>query len=227
MNIFTYETAPQAQQAAVQRLTRALAAAHQDAEPVLLLLSGGSNLAIAAAVDTQLYKNVTILPLDERYSTDPSTNNSLQMQALGLPVQLVVPEPSETVAALGIRFEQLLKDWRQQHPQGKIIITLGMGTDGHIAGISPLPDNPNRFDQLFVTTHQWAVGYEGLLLPPERVTVTMPFLLTQVDQGIGYITGAEKLFKLTQASLPQQLLHQLPMVGIIDAPWLTLFTSTN
>src|SRR6185369_10087310 len=49
--------------------------------PVLLMLSGGSSLAILEYVGkTALGENLTISMLDERFSEDPAINNFAQLQ---------------------------------------------------------------------------------------------------------------------------------------------------
>lgn len=223
MKVENFSSVVEAQAAAVVALTSALTSAQQANTPVLLLLSGGSNLAVAAGLDPSLLTNTTIYPLDERWSTDPQVNNSRQLQAAGLPVEILEPQLNETVAAMGLRFNQLLHDWRVQYSEGQMIATLGMGADGHTAGISPLPDDPTIFKELFTEDTIWAVGYEGLLVPPERVTVTFPFL-NQISQLIALITGAAKQPVLAAALAEQQQPHQLPMTALAHHPGLRIFT---
>lgn len=226
MNVVTLPSTLEAQAAAVASLTSAFQTAQQASQPVLLLLSGGSNLSVAAAVDSQLLANCTIYPLDERFSNDPETNNSLQLKTLGLPVKPLLRELTDTVAAMGVRFDQLLHDWKFQHPEGVIIATLGMGPDGHTAGISPLPDNPAHFDQLFSNQAVWAVGYQGVLVPSERVTVTLPFL-TEISTLVALITGEAKKSILQAAVSGQVSPNQLPFSAVAKHPGLTIFTDQS
>lgn len=217
MQIETFDSPLAASEAAQAELEKALLASQKDTTPVLLLLSGGSALDVVADLDPSLLSATTILPLDERFSSNPALNNSLQMQALGLPVTLVVPQQDETLEAFGQRFDQLLRGWRRHYPQGVIIATIGMGADGHIAGISPMPTQPKEFDSMFVTTSAWAVGYQGNLEPAERVTVTVEFL-EEIDVAIGFVTGETKAEALRAAFSDQattdfpQDISQLPAV---------------
>ncbi len=162
-------------------------------KPALLLLSGGSALDIVDMVDSELMsrENITIYPLDERFSNDPTANNSLLLRERGAPTYALVPDTGETVEHMGERFDKTLKDWRQKHPQGVIICTFGVGPDGHTSGISPMDDS-ERFAQLFSKSNAHAVGYRGSLTPPERVTTTATFLQTQVDVAIGLVCGKAK-----------------------------------
>lgn len=217
MQIETFDSPLAASEAAQAELEKALLASQKDKVPVLLLLSGGSALDVVADLDSSLLTATTIMPLDERFSSNPALNNSLQMQALGLPVTLLVPEASESLETFGQRFDQLLHDWRRQYPQGVIIATIGMGPDGHVAGISPMPTTPEKFDSLFVTTSAWAVGYSGNLEPAERATVTVEFL-EEIDLAIGFVTGETKAEALRAAFSSQattdfpQDISQLPAV---------------
>ena len=161
------------------------------------------------------HEALTIYVFDERFSSEPSLNNSLQIQALGVPITLTVPTKTETLSAFAHRFNQVLTEWLTTNQQGVVIATLGMGPDGHIAGISPFPEDPNRFAEIF-NQDQMAVGYIGNLQPPERVTVT-PKFLKRITTIIGVITGQNKQEAwqaVTQKTTPihvhpAQLLHEL------------------
>jgi len=50
---------------------------------------------------------------------------------------------------LAHRYESSLFEWAKKHPEGKIIATMGIGFDGHTAGIMPYPENPETFARLF------------------------------------------------------------------------------
>ncbi len=55
------------------------------------------------------------------------------------------PGPGKPWTALAQRMEKNLRAWKNQNPQGKIIATLGIGADGHTAGIFPFADNSSTF----------------------------------------------------------------------------------
>ena len=160
---------------------------------MLLLLSGGSNLKVLEKMDKNILNDsaVTKYVLDERFSSDPTENNSKQIEAIGVHIQPTIPREGETLDSFAARFNTDLKNWIKTHPGGKIICTLGMGSDGHIAGISPMFGNPEAFTETF-NTNELVVGYSGGLTPPQRVTVTPKFLTESVDTVIGLVLGESK-----------------------------------
>lgn len=223
MKINTF-TAEKAQQEAISLLCKAVEDSLRNERSTLLLLSGGANIEIAReAVQEVRGRNqekfdelITLMVLDERYSSDPALNNSLLLREQGLNVVQTVPSEGESVEKFGERFHSLLRGWLDTHPSSRVIATLGMGADGHIAGISPLGSDPQAFEQLFLQNNALAIGYTGNLQPSERVTVTPSFLQNSIDTIIGYIPGEAKREAL-QAFIerssqphqhPIQLLHQ-------------------
>ena len=92
------------------------------------------------------------------------------------------------------RMEAAWLEWVKQFPDGKIFATLGMGPDGHTAGIMPYPENKDLFKRLFEDVKLRVVGYDadGKHEYRLRATATPTFLRTEVDAAIIYVTGAEK-----------------------------------
>ena len=166
---------------------------HEIRGPVLFLSSGGSSLELLDGL--QIGENVTVSVLDERYSTDPTVHNFAQFFERIRPNAFIDTRvgQNETLQQLAERFEKELREWKNKNPGGKIMITQGMGSDGHTAGIMPYPENPQLFKELFENTEHWVVGYDAKEKNeyPMRVTVTMPFLRT-ADYSIAYITGEKK-----------------------------------
>jgi 6-phosphogluconolactonase/glucosamine-6-phosphate isomerase/deaminase len=218
MDIQTFPSSELALQRAVSELTVALQEALSQEKDVLLLLSGGSNLKVLDQIDKAIINSpkVTKFVLDERFSADPQENNSLQIEALGIHIHLTVPKATDTLQSFAARFNDDLKLWIKAHPQGKIICTLGMGPDGHIAGIGPMIDDAEAFQKTFFDTDKLVVGYTGSLVPPKRVTITPQFLTKNVDTVIGLILGESKRGALTAfknettaANVhPAQILHR-------------------
>lgn len=216
------QSSEQARATAIENLRRETDKLLQQKSTALILLSGGGNIEIAKQALLPLIaqnadsfsSQITMMVLDERMSNDPQINNSLLFTEAGLSVTPTIPHSHETVAEFGQRFHQILGHWLEQHPDGKILATLGMGADGHIAGISPFPAEPERFQTLFVDNPQYAVGYQGNLEPAERVTITLSFF-QRIQTVLGYISGEEKSEAFTAfvkestipAQHPVQLLH--------------------
>lgn len=224
-----YPSADAALTAARTALARALHGAISENKPILLLLSGGSNIRVARSIEPSVweYSQLTALVLDERFSADAEYNNSLQLQDLGLPVLITAPESGEAAIDFGKRFDRILRDWFVQHSDGVCIATIGMGGDGHVAGISPFPENAETFNVLF-GGEQLAIGYNGHLNPSERVTVTPHFLQTKLDVGIVYIVGESKKTALDLIKDPETLPHQLPAKVLLDsAADLQVFTDIS
>lgn len=208
--INTYETAESALEAAVKELLHTLHALKS--EQVLLLLSGGANVKVAEkAKDLINGKNIETYALDERYSSSPDLNNSLILQSQGILLNVMVPRLGETLEAFGKRFNSNLLNWRRNNPNGLVVATWGMGADGHVAGISPMPDKPEVFEKLFMQSSDWAVGYSGSLTPPQRVTVTPQLVLQEIDYLLGFISGEEKRAAFNNFREKTTDVHQNPV----------------
>ena len=178
--------------------------------PILFLVSGGSPLEILTHLSADGFNGrVTVGVSDERYSIDPAVNNFAQMVDTSWYKRIVVagvrsidtrPVAGETVEGAGRRFDTALKEWKQENPMGKVIITQGIGLDGHTAGMMPYPEDERMFGFLFDNPDVWAVGYDakGKNKYPLRVTTTLPFL-RMVDDSILYVCGEEKKKALVYA----------------------------
>lgn len=200
--------------------------------PILLLLSGGSCLSIMDYVgQAVLGANLTVTMVDERFSQYPNINNFAQLQktdfyATAFEAEAsffgTLPRDGETMEQLRARWDKNLKTWRAENPDGLIVATLGMGADGHTAGILPFPEDPLKFYQLF-NGNEWTAAYDAgdKNKYPERVTTTLTFL-KNIDFGVALVCGAEKAVKLNQllsatnntASLPAAIWHKMKNVKI-------------
>jgi 6-phosphogluconolactonase/glucosamine-6-phosphate isomerase/deaminase len=167
------------------------------------LFSGGSALKIIAGLEPRVFgKHITIGVLDERYSSLPSISNFAQLlnfpqteiaDRLGAKFIDTRIQSNETQVELAVRFERELRQWHELYQNGQVIVTQGMGTDGHTAGILPYPENPDRFEQLF-EAHSWVISYNaaGKNPFPHRITTTITFLRDIVDRCVAFSTGPEK-----------------------------------
>ena len=190
--------------------------------PVLVLLSGGSAFDLLRKIDIENFgKHITIGVLDERFSTDEKVNNFAQLTATefyrraqekGVHFIDTRIKEGETLEGLVKRFEKALREWKEENPVGTVIITQGIGTDGHTAGIMPHFENPEMFDDPDI----WVLGYDAKekLQHPLRVTVTFPFLRNIVDHSIVYAKGEEKKEIVEKIMAKQGSLAQIPALII-------------
>ncbi len=218
MKIFKQQDSQSAAAEAGENLNKLLA--DNKNRPVLLMLSAGSSLNILEYVGiTVLGPNLTVSVLDERFSDDPAVNNFSQLQKTDFYKDAfdseasffgTLPRKGETAGQLCERWEKNLKNWRAENPGGLVIASLGMGPDGHTAGIFPYPENENLFNELF-NGKNWVVSYDAgnKNKYPERITTTLTFLKL-IDIGLAYIIGAEKKDKLEAVISKTGKLHELP-----------------
>ena len=190
--------------------------------PMLLLLSGGSALSLPDYLENKaLTENLTVSMLDERFIQDPQNNNFAQMQktgfyarAMGHDVNFIdtLPRQNESLAESASRLERALNAWREQNPSGKIFASLGLGADGHTAGIFPF-ENKNNFDRLF-NSENWAVGYQTAELQPfpERITATFTFF-PLINGAVALVLGQKKASALKKTLGAPKPLNELPASG--------------
>lgn len=200
-------------------------------EPLLLLLSGGSCLDLLTnTFFDHLPEDTVIFPLDERVTSQAEETNVWKI-AQRMPAHMrsrfyecgAHTDLEESLVELGQRFTHHISVWLDAHPNGQIVATLGIGTDGHTAGI--LPDlNAVRFDSHF--EHGLVASYESGDIYRGRVTVTLPFLRQRVSKVIVYVAGNKKqaAFTMLSQSLP---LHQAPCGILSQMTNVQLFTDLS
>lgn len=181
-----------------ERLTRELSAHNQ----VLWLLSGGSNIGIEvaalAALPDALLPNLTMMLSDERFG--PYGHNDSNMQQLydagfaprrAKVIPVIVPEslPLEATAS------HFADNFRTALAAADVCIAqLGMGVDGHIAGI--LPETPA------VTATGLVASYTTESY--ERISLTFE-ALRQITAAYVFVFGQDKqkqLVRLRDKELP-------------------------
>lgn len=188
---------------------------------VLWLLSGGSNIAVEVAalnaIPSALRSNLTIMLSDERFGPyGHKDSNMQQLYDAGLEpgdahvIPVIVPE-SLPMTASTTHYEDNV---RQAFAAADVsIVQLGMGSDGHIAGILP---------------HSPAVSAKGLVTSYntenfDRVTLTFQ-ALQQATATYVFAFGQDKgaqLVKLRDADLPvdeqpAQILKQFAEVYVYN-----------
>ncbi len=205
-------------------LSQALAR-HRES-PVLLLLSGGSALALLEHVDPAvLGPHLTLTTLDERYSSDPSASNFSQIvatdfyaaaQAAGVECIDSTFMPGEILEVVGARFETALHSWHVTHPQGVVVATLGIGLDGHTAGIFPGPQPVDFAGPQWVASYSLSPGTVNRYR--ERITVTYTYLRSHLTEAIVYAVGPEKRKIIDTLAISAGMLERTPAAIIVELP---------
>lgn len=194
-----------------ERLVRELAGGQR----VLWLVSGGSNIPasvhIMDSIPLKLSGNLSVMLADERYGAvgHPDSNWAQLMQA-GFKGDKATLLPT---LKKGLGFEQTIKHYNRMAAQAfvdneVVIAQLGIGDDGHIAGI--LPGSPAT-----AKTDAPVVGYRGE--PLTRLTLTFAGL-RHVTAAYAFAFGSNKhkaLSSLQRQTLPldrqpSQILKELP-----------------
>lgn len=206
---------------------------HSDT-PLLLMLSGGSALALLDGLSKDIFtSDITITTLDERYTFNPDESNFEQILlhptivAIKETVSFIDPRPTqnESFSETAKRFQRNIIAWNQTHPKGTIATTQGVGGDGHTAGIFPHPEDPDLFEKLFNVKEHLVTGYE---VSPEknpyttRITTTLPFLRDYIDFSLLFITGESKKTTLQRVlndpidipKTPAQIIREMQQVTI-------------
>ncbi len=181
---------------------------------MLWLVSGGSNISLSVKIINQipddLSANLTIMLADERYGeVDHQDSNQQQLLDAGFEpglAQIVdILQPNMSFYDTEQRFRSLTTSLFDQ--ADIIIAQLGIGEDGHIAGILPNSRAAQEETDL-------VVGYSSK--PYERLTLSFA-ALRRVDSAYVFAFGPAKLpalnnLKSQNLSLevqPAQILKQI------------------
>ncbi|MBI2641965.1 MAG: 6-phosphogluconolactonase [Candidatus Wildermuthbacteria bacterium] len=222
MEIVRCKSKEEAKKSAGKKLNQ-LFLSHQHL-PVLFLSSGGSALQLLDEIDTTcLPKNLTVGVLDERMDVEPKNSNRAQFKIS--PFFMKLQERN-------VPFHDLLSDEysfflsTEKYPDGKVIITQGVGADGHTAGIVPFPEDPKMFRQLFENEDRSAVVYEAEEKNeyPHRATATISFLRQEVDHSVVYMVGEEKREALERILADEGTLYETPARIVREMQNVTIFT---
>lgn len=192
------------------RLVRELA----NGKRVLWLTSGGSNIPTSVQVmdniSSDLSKNLSVSLIDERFGEpEHSESNWAQLMQAGFKGKNATLLP---VLRPDVSFEETISNYNtligKAFAENDIVIAqLGIGPDGHVAGI--LPNSPAT------TAKTLVAGYEA---PPlMRLTLTFP-ALGRITAAYVFAFGKPKqkalvslqAGKLSPEQQPAQILNELP-----------------
>ena len=230
MNIHQGKNREEALQAAIVALQGYFKNAQ--GKPILFLSSGGSAFQLLPGLKQEhVGRHLTITVLDERYSKNPKVSNFSQLASLPFyhyasKVIDTRVRGEESLDELAWRFEKELRSWKQQ-TGGTIIATEGVGADGHTAGIFPVLEDPDLFQELFDNKERWVVGYRAPVQEaqhPLRVTTTLVFLRSVVDAVVVYAVGPEKSNALKRVLAETGSLHETPARIMREMKEVTLCT---
>jgi 6-phosphogluconolactonase/glucosamine-6-phosphate isomerase/deaminase len=203
---------------------------------ILFISSGGSSLKLVDTIQKE-YINpfLTVAMTDERYSEDSSINNFAQLietEFAGIATKQGVKwidtrVQGRTLQELARDFESELRTWKESNPDGIIVMTQGMGPDGHTCGIMPYPENRESFATLFEDSERWVRGYDARNKNEfsERITITLPFLREMVHYSIVYIVGEEKRAAFEKVELEKGELYITPARIMSQMKQVTIYTS--
>jgi 6-phosphogluconolactonase/glucosamine-6-phosphate isomerase/deaminase len=200
-----------------ERLKKELSAKKQ----VLWLVSGGSNIEIEtaamAAIPANLQPNLTVMLSDERYGPYGHKDSNLQqLQDAGFNagrakvIPVIVPE-SLPMGATASHYEDNVRTIFAE--ADTIIAQLGIGDDGHIAGILPNSEATTATDLV--------ANYSAELY--DRITLTFN-ALKKVNAVYVFAFGEDKRPQLERlrdtevplAEQPAQFLKQIPEVYVYN-----------
>jgi 6-phosphogluconolactonase/glucosamine-6-phosphate isomerase/deaminase len=198
---------------------------------VVCLLSGGSALDIVEYItDQEKSECRTIFMMgDERGSRDGKINNSLQLlerypnHYVTDNLILTVPEAGENLENFTSRISKIFSAEILKLKNPKILQVLGVGSDGHTAGIFPLPK------ETFTATYDRPgvcivpVHLEGLRID-SRASVTPNWILTRPDELIVYIVGVGKNRILESLIHETKEIHERPAELIKHHTGTTVYT---
>lgn len=182
---------------------------------VLWLVSGGSNIQSAVKVmsniPNELQMQLTILPVDERFGKVGHEDSNYQQLLdagfnCGDAILLNILEPNLSIEQTDERFKSLAG---QAFEEADVVIAiLGIGVDGHIAGILPesLASKESR---------KYVSSYDSDSF--QRITLTFP-ALRKIRAAYVYAYGQSKADALTSLISeiinpeiqPAQILKELP-----------------
>lgn len=205
---------------AQNRITKALTNTLVE-KRVLWLVCGGSSIAAQAQIMQNLpaenLKNLTILPMDERYGPPGhSDSNYQQLRDAGFDARRAkwkdVLERDLPLTETVSYYSELISD--AQSEADYILGVFGLGADGHTAGV--LPGTPaTSDDEASVVGYVWTDFTRMTLTPRELVKTDEAYVLAY---GANKKDALQRLQKNDESiqNLPAILLYHVPKVEVYN-----------
>lgn len=236
--MFETETVGDAEVRAANKLNELIKRA-ADA-PVLILLSGGSSLSLLPHIDTSLFTpHITLTVVDERYTQKDADSNFFQLsqttfwrEALSRGAAIIDPRPhaGEAHIETAERFDGALKAWDEAHPDGLVFATMGIGTDGHTAGVLPFPEDEQFFRTTFQDEKKFVAAYTVSVDKnphTKRITTTLAYLTSHLSGAVLFAKGSDKVLALAALCAESGSLSTTPARILRDIPRVTLCTDVH
>ena len=199
---FIKSSSPSVGEAELQRLLSSRLSA---GKRLLWIVTGGSNVPITirvmSAIDSPLTKNLHLLLSDERYGyVNHLDSNYFQLINGGLDLKQATFAPILT----GVDFKPTLDHFAELFESeiswaDEVIGQLGIGSDGHIAGILP--------GSTELESHELVVGYEAA--PYSRLSLSLE-ALKRINLSYVFCFGQNKHEALTRVKTGGEQLSSLP-----------------
>lgn len=198
-------------------------------KPTLFLISGGSSLSVLDRIDPDsITSNLTISVVDERFSMDPKINNFCQLEqtkffdrCIEKNVEIIGTRihKGESLPKAVMDFDKRLHDMDDK----EIVALLGIGGDGHTAGVMPFPENEKLFSDLFLD-EEWVVSYDatGKNEFPLRFTTTLTFLKEKVDHAVVFAKDKKEALELLNDE--SKKIHEVPAKVFFEMKDCEIFT---
>lgn len=215
---FTKDLQPKA----IAAIREAVANSLSEGKNVLWLVSGGSAVAPQVAIMDELHsrgvslKRLRILPVDERYGPfDHTDSNSGQLGKAGFnpypALWLDILSENTSFEDTTEYYADLVEDALRNADY--VIATLGLGADGHTAGI--LPGSPASTD-----TESTVVGYTWS--DYQRMTLGLA-TLRKLNAAHVLCYGSPKQAALQRLEANAESLTDLPAKLLYDIPDVTVY----
>jgi len=177
---------------------------------VLLLVSGGSSFSVLEHIT----ERVSVLGMiDERYDVRDDVNNFSQLEFDKADKLL------DSKVRPGESFEDFIKRFRkniEDNLDKYVIVILGIGEDGHTAGIMPGIQIDEKENVI-------GIDVRDKNKHPLRVTVTPGFLINEVDKAFVFVSGEKKKEALNKVladngdllETPGRIIHEMKDVILV------------